>query len=31
MELDEAPSSWRIVKLVFLRKLDAGPKKGIRS
>ena len=28
MELGEAPSSWRIVKLVFLRKPDAAPKKG---
>ena len=27
----EVPSSWKIVKLVFLRKLDAEPKKGIRS
>ena len=27
----ESPSSWKIVKLVFLRKLDAEPKKGIRS
>ena len=27
----EAPSSWKIVKLVFLRKPDAEPKKGIRS
>ena len=27
----EGPSSWTIVKLVFLRKADAEPKKGIRS
>ena len=27
----ESPSSWKIVKLVFLRKLDAAPRKGIRS
>ena len=27
----EAPSSWKIVKLVFSRKPDAEPKKGIRS
>ena len=27
----EAPSSWKIVKLVFLRKPDVEPKKGIRS
>ena len=27
----EAPSSWKVVKLVFLLKLDAEPKKGIRS
>ena len=27
----ESPSSWKIVKLVFLRKPDAEPKKGIRS
>ena len=27
----EAPSSWKIVILVFLRKPDAEPKKGIRS
>ena len=27
----EAPSSWKIVKLVFLRKPDAESKKGIRS
>ena len=26
----EAPSSWKIVKLVFLRKADAEPTKGIR-
>ena len=29
--LEDAPSSWRIVKLVFLRKPDAGPKKWLRS
>ena len=29
--LMESPRSWRTVKLVFLRKLDAAPKKGIRS
>ena len=28
---EDAPSSWRIVKLVFPRKPDAAPKKGIRS
>ena len=27
----ESPSSWKIVKLVFLRKPDAEPKRGIRS
>ena len=27
----EAPSSWKIVKLIFLRKPDAEPKKGNRS
>ena len=27
----ESPSSWKIVKLVFLRKPDAAPKKGIGS
>ena len=27
----EAASSWKVVKLVFLRKFDAEPKKGIRS
>ena len=27
----ESPSSWKVVKLVFLRKPDAAPKKGIRS
>ena len=27
----EAPSSWKIVKQLFLRKPDAGPKKEIRS
>ena len=31
MSLMESPSSWRIVKLVFLRKPDAAPKKVIRS
>ena len=31
MGLMESPSSWKIVKLVFLRKLDAASKKGIRS
>ena len=31
MGLTEAPSSWKIVKLVFLRKPDAEPKKGIGS
>ena len=31
MDLMEAPSSWKIVKLVFLRKPDAEPKKGTRS
>ena len=31
MGLTEAPSSWKIEKLVFLRKPDAEPKKGIRS
>ena len=25
-----SPSSWKVVKLVFLRKLDAAPTKGIR-
>ena len=30
-ELDVAPSSWRIVTLVFLRKPDAAPMKGTRS
>ena len=29
MDQMEAPSSWKIVKLVFLRKLYAQPKKGI--
>ena len=28
---DEAPSSWKIVNSVFLRKPDAEPKKAIRS
>ena len=27
----DAPNSWKIVKLVFLRKLDAAPKKSINS
>ena len=27
----DAPSSWKIVKLIFLRKPDAEPKKEIRS
>ena len=27
----ESPSSWKVVKLVFLKKPDAGPTKGIRS
>ena len=27
----ESPSSWKVVKLVFLRKPDAAPEKGIRS
>ena len=27
----ESPSSWKVVKLVFLRKLDAAPTEGIRS
>ena len=27
----ESPSSWKVVKLVFLRKMDAAPTKGIRS
>ena len=31
MGLMESRSSWKIVKLVFLRKPDAAPKKGIRS
>ena len=31
MELEEASSPWAIVKLVFLRNLDAEPKNGIRS
>ena len=26
-----SPSSWKVVKLVFLRKPDAAPTKGIRS
>ena len=29
--LMDSPSSWKIVKLVFLRRLDAAHKKGIRS
>ena len=28
MELNDAPSSWRIVKLIFLRKPDAAPRTG---
>ena len=31
MDLMESPSSWKIVKLVFLKKPDAAPKKGITS
>ena len=31
MVQEEAPTSWKIVELVFLRKQDAEPKKGIRS
>ena len=31
MGLMESPSSWKVVKLVFLRKPDASSKKGIRS
>ena len=31
VELDDAPCSWRIVKLAFLGKPDAAPKKGILS
>ena len=31
MELVKAPSSWRIVKLIFLRKPNATPQKGRRS
>ena len=31
MALMESPSSWKIVKLVFFRKPDAAPKKGIRN
>ena len=27
MVLEDAPSSWKILKSVFLRKLDAAPKK----
>ena len=27
----ESPTSWKIMMLVFLRKPDAEPKKGIRS
>ena len=30
MELEEASSSWNIVSLVFLRKLDTAQKKGMR-
>ena len=29
--LEDDPSSWKIVKVVFLRKLDAAPKKGKMS
>ena len=29
--LDDAPSAWRIVKLIFLQEQDAAPKKEIRS
>ena len=29
--LMESPSSWKVVKLVFLKKPDAAPSKGIRS
>ena len=31
MGLMDSPSSWKIVKLVFLRKPDAASKEGIRS
>ena len=31
MELEDAPSSWKSVKLVFLRKPEAVPKKEMRS
>ena len=31
MGVEEAPSSWKIVKWVFFRKPDAEPKKGLRS
>ena len=31
MDQMESPSSWKIVKLVFLRKPDAEPKKGMRN
>ena len=30
-ELEDAPRSWKSVKLVLLRKPDAAPKQGIRS
>ena len=30
MGMMESPSSWKVVKLVFLRKPDAEPTKGIR-
>ena len=31
MGLEDVPSSWKIVKLIFLRKPDAEPEKGIRK
>ena len=31
MDQMESPSSWKIVKLVFLRKPDAAPKKGSQA
>ena len=31
MGMMESPSSWKVVKLVFLREPDAAPTKGIRS
>ena len=31
MGMMESPSSWKVVMLVFLRKPDAAPTKGIRS